>query len=50
MKDNKVYLLDKTNIHTHGKTSFIVSSFVKTDSTMTFLKILRKLIETEISA
>jgi len=49
MKDNKNYLLDKTKPHKIGKTNYIVSSFFKADSPMTFLKILKKLIEKELS-
>ena len=47
--DSKVYLLDKTNTRKIGKTNFIVSSFFRTDSSMTYLTILKKLIETELS-
>ena len=50
MKNNKLYLLDKTKTHKVGKTNFIVSSFLKADSSMTFLKALKKLIENELSA
>ena len=53
MEDKKIYLLDKTKTHKIGKTNFVVSSFIKTDgsgSSMTFLKILKKLIESELSA
>ena len=44
------YLLDKTKTRKIGKTNYIVSSFFKSDSSMTFLNILKKLIETELSA
>jgi len=47
-KDNKIYLLNKTNTRKVGKTNFIVSSFFKKDSSMTYLKIIKKLIETEL--
>jgi len=47
--DSNVYLLDKTNTCKIGKTNFIVSSFFRTDSSMTYLTILKKLIETELS-
>ena len=50
MKDNKIYLLDKAKTHKIGKTNFIVSSFFKADSSLTFLKILKKLIENELGA
>ena len=50
MKDNNLFLLDKTQKHKVGKTNFIVSSFFKTDGSMTFLMILKKLIENELSA
>ena len=50
MEDHKTYLLDKTDTHKIGKTNFIVSSFIKTGGSMTFLKILKKLIETELEA
>ena len=48
--DNKNYKLDKTNIYKIGKTSYIVSSFLKSDSPTTFLGILKKLIEHELAA
>ena len=47
--DDKVYLLCKINTHKIGKTNFVVSSFFRTDSSMTYLTILKKLIETELS-
>ena len=47
MIDNKIYLLDKTKTRKVGKTNFVVSSFFKTDSSMTFIAILKKLIEAE---
>ena len=47
---NTDYLLDKTNTHKVGKTNYIVSSFFKTNSPMTFMKILKKLIENELGA
>ena len=50
MKDEKIYSLDKTKTQIIGKTNFIVSSFFKTDGSATFLTILKKLIETELSA
>ena len=46
--DSKVYLLDKTNTRKVGKTNFIVSSFFRTDGSMTYLTILKKMIETEL--
>ena len=46
--DSKAYLLDKTNTRKVGKTNFIVSSFFRTDSSMTYLTILKKMIETEL--
>ena len=50
VKNNTVYLPDKTKTLKIGKTNFIVSSFVKADGSMTFLKILEKLIEHKLSA
>ena len=50
MTDNKIYSLDKTKAQKIGKTTFIVSSFFKTNNTITFLSILKKLVETEMSA
>jgi len=50
MKDNIGYFLDRTKTHKIGKTNFIVSSFFKANSAMTFLKILKKLIENELCA
>jgi len=50
MKDNTGYLLDRTKTHKIGKINFIVSTFFKANSSMTFLEILKKLIENELSA
>ena len=50
IKDNKIYLLDKTKTHKIGKTKYIVSSFLTAENSMTFLKILKKLIEKELNA
>ena len=50
MKDNIIYLLDKTKTRKIGKTNFIVSSFFKADGSMTFLEIVKKLIESQLSA
>ena len=51
MKTNKTtYLLDKTKTEKIGETRFIVSSFIKADSPISFLSILKKLIEAELSA
>ncbi|NLB81908.1 MAG: hypothetical protein GX800_09960 [Clostridiaceae bacterium] len=47
MSNNTNYLLDKVYTHKIGKTIFTVSSFLKSDSQMTFLEILKKLIEKE---
>jgi len=50
MKSSAAYLLDKVKTCKVGKTNFIVSSFIKTNSPLTFLKILKKIIEAELSA
>jgi len=49
-QDKAIYTLDKTNTYKIGKSTFIVSSFLKSDSPTTFLEILKKLIEHELAA
>ena len=50
MKNKKTFLLNKTKTRKVGKTTFVVSSFFKADGSVTFIKILKRLIETELSA
>jgi hypothetical protein len=50
MSGRKNYRLDKMNATEIGNTKFIVSSFLKADSPMTFLKIVEKMIDAELSA
>ena len=48
--DNKNYKLDKTSTYKIGKSTFIVSSFLRTDGSPTFLETLQRLINQELAA
>jgi len=46
--DKSMYLHDRTTTRKVGKTMFTVSSFLKSDSPITYLEIVKRLIESEL--
>jgi len=46
--DRSMYLLDRETTRKVGKTTFTVSSFMKSDSPITYLESIKRLIESEL--